>query len=169
MLDKHRHLRGNTARHLAETKSLQRLRKRCFGTFRYRPNASLSKRAPSTTRTSLRTCRINGLRASGSAPNPNCDRNCDTPPKGLRSPTGTWSATAVRTRPVYRRPRRDRVIACAPVGFAVPMSPAKPAVRRISAVRRPVSPPYLRIARTSLIKTNRWYGSVGAGTNPNRS
>jgi hypothetical protein len=44
------------------------------------PLHTLSKRAPSTTRTSLRTCRINGLRASGSAPNPNCDRNCDTPP-----------------------------------------------------------------------------------------
>jgi len=37
--------------------------------------------------------RISGLRASGSAQNPNCDRNCDTPPKGLRSLTGTSSDT----------------------------------------------------------------------------
>src|SRR2546425_1599691 len=50
--------------------------------------ASLSKRAPSTTRTSLRVFGINRLRASGSARKPNCDRNCDTPPKGLRSFTG---------------------------------------------------------------------------------
>ena len=27
----------------------------------------------------------------------------------------------------------------------------------------------LRIARTSLSKTNKWYGSVGAATKPNRS
>src|SRR6266581_3210180 len=52
------------------------------------PLHTLSKRAPSTTRTSLRICRINRLRARGSARNPNCDRNCDTPPKGLRSLTG---------------------------------------------------------------------------------
>src|SRR5580704_12360657 len=56
------------------------------------PLHTLSKRAPSTTRTSLRICRINGLRASGSAQNQNCDRNCDTPPKGLRSLTGTFLA-----------------------------------------------------------------------------
>src|SRR3989442_8625578 len=39
-------------------------------------------------RTSLRVFGINRLRASGSARKPNCDRNCDTPPKGLRSFTG---------------------------------------------------------------------------------
>ena len=52
------------------------------------PVHTLYKRAPSTTRTSLRTFGISGLRASGSARNPNCDRNCDTPPTGLRSLTG---------------------------------------------------------------------------------
>ena len=57
------------------------------------PLHTLSKRAPSTTRPSLRVLRISGLRASGSAQNPNCDRNCDTPPKGLRSLTGTSSDT----------------------------------------------------------------------------
>src|SRR5205809_643360 len=49
------------------------------------PLHTLSKRAPSTTRTSLRICRINGLRASGSAQNPNCVRNCVRPPNVLRS------------------------------------------------------------------------------------
>jgi hypothetical protein len=71
------------------------------------PLHTLSKRAPSTARPSLRIFRISGLRASGSAQNPNCDRNCDTPPKGLRSLTGTprlraLLVAAARTRPVYR-------------------------------------------------------------------
>src|SRR5260370_11310541 len=52
------------------------------------PLHTLSKRAPSTTRTSLRIFRISGLRASGSTQNPNCDRNCDTPSNLLRSLTG---------------------------------------------------------------------------------
>src|SRR6266487_2197873 len=85
MLDKHRHLRGNTARHLAETKSLQRLRKRCFGTFRYRPNASLSKRAPSTTRPSLRLKSITYERDKA---------NCVRPPNVPRSLTGFSSIAA---------------------------------------------------------------------------
>ena len=42
------------------------------------PLHTLSKRAPSTTRTSLRVFRISGLRASGPAQKPDCDRNCDT-------------------------------------------------------------------------------------------
>jgi hypothetical protein len=46
--------------------------------------------------------------ADGSARKLNCDRNCDSPPTGLRSLTGMPSARAVRTRSVYRRPRRDR-------------------------------------------------------------
>jgi hypothetical protein len=56
--------RGNWLRHC----SLKRGVTRCFSP------KSLSKRAPSTTRTSLRVCRINGLRASGRARNPNCVR-----------------------------------------------------------------------------------------------
>src|SRR5713101_8388260 len=50
---------------------------------------SLSKRAPSTTRTSLRVLRIlhsAGLHNSQIA---NCNRNCDTPPDVLLSLTGT--------------------------------------------------------------------------------
>ncbi len=65
------------------------------------PLHTLSKRAPSTTRTSLRVCRISGLRASGSARRPNCDRNCDTRPKGLRSLTGMSSATGRREPDQY--------------------------------------------------------------------
>ena len=68
------------------------------------PLHTLSKRAPSTTRTSLRICRINGLRASGSAQNPNCDRNCDTPPTGLRSLRGTPSDAPANPTSITARP-----------------------------------------------------------------
>jgi hypothetical protein len=49
------------------------------------PLHTLSKRAPSTTRTSLRIIRISGLGASGSAQNPNCVTNCARPPNVPRS------------------------------------------------------------------------------------
>jgi hypothetical protein len=53
------------------------------------PLHTLSKRAPSTTRTSLRTFRILHLRDTHNSQIANCDRNCDTPPNVLRSLTGT--------------------------------------------------------------------------------
>jgi hypothetical protein len=46
-------------------KLLKRRRKECFHVSTDRSNAPLSKRAPSTTRTSLRVFRISSLRASG--------------------------------------------------------------------------------------------------------
>src|SRR6266849_2413877 len=61
------------------------------------PLHTLSKRAPSTTRTSLRVCRINRLRASGSARKLNCDRNCDTPSNLLRSLTGVRAVEHARS------------------------------------------------------------------------
>jgi hypothetical protein len=51
------------------------------------PLHTLSKRAPSTTRTSLRIFRISGLRASGGTRNPNCVANCVRPPSVPRSLT----------------------------------------------------------------------------------
>jgi hypothetical protein len=62
-LDKHRHLRGHTKKDVPGVMSLKRLWKMRFGTSAHCSSASLSKRAPSTTRTSLRLFRINDLRA----------------------------------------------------------------------------------------------------------
>jgi hypothetical protein len=64
-LDEHCHLPRNTEKHLPGAKSLKGLRKRCFGTSRGGSSAPLSKRPPSTTRTSLRVFRISSLQASG--------------------------------------------------------------------------------------------------------
>jgi hypothetical protein len=52
--DKQRHLRGHTGRHHSSAKSLEGPQKKCFGTSRHGSSAPLSKRAPSTTRPSLR-------------------------------------------------------------------------------------------------------------------
>jgi hypothetical protein len=52
-LDKHRHLRGNIGDIFPAAKSLNLRWKRCLSTPRHGFNAPLSKRAPSTTRTSI--------------------------------------------------------------------------------------------------------------------
>jgi hypothetical protein len=52
------------------------------------PLHTLSKRAPSTTRTSLRVFRISSLRLVAEPANPNCDTDCDRPPNVPRSLTG---------------------------------------------------------------------------------
>src|SRR4030095_8301027 len=56
---------------------------RCSGVARWASPESLSKRAPSTTRTSLRVFRINNLVRATQPQTPNRDRNCDTPPNVL--------------------------------------------------------------------------------------
>src|SRR5438128_8645774 len=73
------------------------------------PLHTLSKRAPSTTRTSLRAFRIYHLREPGSRQNTNCARNCAGTLKGARSLTGTR----------FSRERfRIRAPNCAPTGRA---------------------------------------------------
>jgi hypothetical protein len=91
-LGQHRHLRGHAGADRCCGKSLIGSALVRFSVRQHARGESISKRAPSTTRTSLRVFGISGLRASGSARNPNCHRNCDTPPNVLRSlavtPTG---------------------------------------------------------------------------------
>jgi hypothetical protein len=72
-LDKHRHLRGNTGKHVPGAKSLKRLRKQCFRTSVHRSTASPSKRARSTTPTSPHF-RIIYLRPIENRKSPNCGR-----------------------------------------------------------------------------------------------
>jgi hypothetical protein len=47
-LDKHRHLRGSTEKHIPKANSLNGLRNLCFGVSRRGSDALLSKRAPSS-------------------------------------------------------------------------------------------------------------------------
>jgi hypothetical protein len=85
---------------------LKRMRKMRFGTFLDRSHASLSKRAQSTTRTSLRF-RINGLRAAlnSVAPNPPSNRTaprCDLYSAVYRPGPREYCGNCVRPHGVSR-------------------------------------------------------------------
>ena len=64
-LGKHRHLRGDADAHRCCGKSLMGTALAGFGVPQHARAESISKRAPSTTRTSLRVFRISSLQASG--------------------------------------------------------------------------------------------------------
>src|SRR2546428_1985771 len=105
------------------------------------PLHTLSKRAPSTTRTSLRVFGINRLRASGSARKPNCDRNCDTPPKGLRSFTGVRALEHARRLQELLQTCR-RIQGCLECGLTFgtenEVAPGPALQRRAPSARRPL-------------------------------
>src|SRR5262249_22981525 len=91
--DEQLHLRGDADEHRCWGKSLMGNALVRFGVRQHARAESISKRAPSTTRTSLRF-RINGLRA----PQTKLSQNCVRPPNLLRSRSDTRG----------RRERQDR-------------------------------------------------------------
>ena len=74
------HLRGRSDTYRCGGKSLMKPALMPVGVHQHAPPESISKRAPSTTRTSLHAFRISHLAPFAKGTFANCDRNCDTPP-----------------------------------------------------------------------------------------
>jgi len=99
-LDEHRGLQTHTEKSFWTTNSLIAYALTCLGVARYRSTASLSKRAPSTTRTSL-PFRINDLRSRRGRVHSDCDKSTDGP----RSLTGIPSIPAAKVAVMHRSKR----------------------------------------------------------------
>jgi hypothetical protein len=96
---------GGTSSGIAKAaKALTDSTLRCIGATPHNRPASLSKRAPSATRPSLRLSRINNLRRQRQPETANCVTNCVRPLNVPKSLTGFRRPPTGRQRPPQTRP-----------------------------------------------------------------